>query len=201
MNRIIFRQYTDVKPGIVIILALVGIAANGMSALILKRESKTSLNIRASYIHLFIDMLSSIAVLTGGVLIYYFEINLIDPLLSIAIALYLIVLSWNLVLQSLKVLMQFTPAGLNLEAIAKHLSDYPGVKGIHHLHAWQLNDYDTYFEAHVEFVNDLRISESCDLLNIMKEELEKKFNIRHSTFQSEFELQCDKDLINQGKPH
>jgi cobalt-zinc-cadmium efflux system protein len=201
VNRIINRQYTDIKPGIVIILALAGIAANGFSALILKKESQTNLNIRSSYIHLFIDMLSSVAVLAGGIMIYYFGLFLIDPLLSIAIAIYLIVLSWNLVLQSLKVLMQFTPSGLDLEAIVNHLSGYPGVRGIHHVHAWQLNDQDIYFEAHVEFLNDQRISESCELLRKMKEDLDKNFHIRHSTFQSEYELQCDKAIINQGMPH
>jgi cobalt-zinc-cadmium efflux system protein len=201
VNRIITRQYIDVKPGIVIVLALVGIIANGFSALILKKDSESNMNIRSSYIHLFIDMLSSVAVLAGGILIYYLGLYLVDPLLSIAIAIYLILLSWNLVLQSLKVLMQFTPSGLDLEVIVKQLSDYPGIKGIHHIHAWQLNDHDIYFEAHVEFLSDLRISESCDLLRKMKEDLARDFNIMHSTFQSEYELQCDKSIINQGKPH
>jgi cobalt-zinc-cadmium efflux system protein len=200
-DKIRHREYLDVKPGIVIALACLGIIANGASALILKKDSSGSMNIRSSYIHLFIDMLSSVAVLAGGLVIYFFDFYLLDPVLSIIIAVYLILLSWKLVLQSLKVLMQFTPKGIDIDEIARMLSRSPDVRNVHHIHAWQLNDHDIYFEAHVEFRKDLRISESCLLLEEMRLVLEKEYNIRHATFQSEFEIPCDKALINQEKPH
>ena len=159
------------------------------------------MNMRSAYIHLFIDMLSSIAVMLGGILIYFFNFYLLDPVLSIIIAVYLMILSWKLVLQSLKVLMQFTPEGLDIEGIARHLSGYENIKNIHHIHAWQLNDHDIYFEAHVEFSQDIAISESCSILNKMRSDLEKDYHIKHTTFQSEFAHPCDKSLINQGRPH
>ena len=200
-ERMINHQYLNVEPGIVILLAGFGIVGNGLSVLILQKDSAGNMNVKSAYIHLFIDMLSSFVVLAGGVMIYFFNFYLLDPILSILIAVYLIVLSWKLVVQSLKVLMQFTPEGIDLEKIARHLSAFDKVRGIHHLHAWQLNDNDIYFEAHVEFNKDLTISESCGILNRMREELYKEFHITHTTFQSEYELQCDKALINQGMPH
>ncbi len=199
-EKIINLQYLNVKPGIVILLAGFGIVANGLSVLILKKDSGKNMNLRSAYIHLFTDMLSSFVVMTGGIMIYYFNFYLLDPVLSIGIAIYLIILSWKLVLQSLKVLMQFTPEGLDLEGIAKHLSTFENIKGIHHVHAWQLNDHDIYFEAHVEFSRDISISESCRILNIMRDDLDSRYHIHHTTFQSEFAHPCDKALINQGIP-
>jgi len=199
-ERILNRDYMNVRPGIVILLAGLGIVANGISVLVLQKDSGENMNMRSAYIHLFIDMLSSAVVMAGGIMIYYFNFYLLDPILSIVIALYLMILSWRLVIQSLKVLMQFTPKGLDIDKIAKQLSSFEKVKNIHHIHAWQLNDHDIYFEAHVEFSYDLSISESCEILNNMRDDLEKEFHIRHTTFQSEFEHPCDKSLINQGRP-
>ena len=201
VERIIRHSYLEVKPGLVIVLAGFGILANGLSALLLKKDSAGNMNIRSAYLHLFVDMLASVAVLAGGVMILVFKFYLLDPILSVGIALYLILLSWKLVIQSLKVLMQFTPEGIDLENIARHLSTYNHVQGIHHIHAWHLNDHDIYFEAHVEFSDDLKISESCLILDKMKEDLASLFHIRHSTFQSEFALACDKSLISKAKPH
>lgn len=200
VERMASHQYMNVEPGIVILLAGFGIIGNGLSVLLLQKESVGNMNVKSAYVHLFIDMLSSFVVLAGGVMIYFFNFYLLDPILSIVIALYLMVLSWKLVVQSLKVLMQFTPEGIDLKKVAEHLSSFNNVKGIHHLHAWQLNDHDIYFEAHIEFNADLSISESCRTLNKMREELSREFHITHTTFQSEFELQCDKALINQGMP-
>ena len=199
-DRIINKDYLNVKPGIVIVLAGLGIIANGISVLVLQKDSKENMNMRSAYIHLFIDTISSAAVMAGGLMIYFFNFYLLDPVLSILIAVYLMVLSWRLVIQSLKVLMQFTPESLDLDKIAGKLSSFDKVNGIHHIHAWQLNDNDIYFEAHIEFSHNLTISESCEILNQMRDELERGFKITHTTFQSEFENPCDKSLINQGKP-
>ncbi len=199
-EKIINRNYLNVKPEIVILLAAFGILANGLSVLLLRKDSAKNMNMKSAYIHLFIDMISSFVVMAGGIMIYFFNFYLLDPVLSIVIALYLMVLSWRLVLQSLKVLMQFTPEGLDLENIAKYLSSYENIKGIHHIHAWQLNDHDIYFEAHVEFSQDIPISESCRILNTMRNDLENRYHIHHTTFQSEYEHSCDKALINQGLP-
>lgn len=198
VNRIFFSSEKLVDPVIVMILAGFSIVMNGLSVLIIVKDSKSNMNIRSAYLHLFTDMLSSIAVLVGGAAIYFFDLNIIDPILSIFIAVYLIVFGWKLVIQSLKVLMQFTPKGIDIEKIAGDLSKFDEIKNLHHAHAWQLNDDDIMFEAHVEFNKNLDISDACQVLERMRKHLIKNYDIHHTTFQPEYEVSCNKELINQS---
>jgi cobalt-zinc-cadmium efflux system protein len=85
-------------------------------------------------------MLSSVAVLLGGLAMKYWGLWWIDTVLSISIAVYLIVSSWRLFIQTLKVLMQFTPSDIDLSEIAHHVNKIEGVLNIHHIHVWQLTD-------------------------------------------------------------
>lgn len=198
INRIISAESELINPVIVMSLAGFSILANGLSVLIIHKDSKSNMNIRSAYLHLFTDMLSSIAVLAGGAAIYFFDLPLIDPILSIFIAIYLIVFGWKLVTQSVRVLMQFTPEGLDIQQIAAELSRFDNVNSIHHAHVWQLSDKEVMFEAHVDFSKDIPISQACLVLNDLRAHLRNRHDIHHTTFQPEFETPCNKELINQG---
>jgi cobalt-zinc-cadmium efflux system protein len=197
IERIISPPEKNINGILVMSLAAFSIIANGISVLILKDDARSNMNIRSSYLHLFTDMLSSIAVLLGGLAIHFFDLKIIDPILSIVIAVYLIIFGWKLVIQSLKVLMQFTPPGMDLEAIANDLTSFTEVKGIHHGHLWQLTDNEYMFEAHIDFEEDLRISQACNVIQKMRVHLSKKYQIHHTTFQPEFDVPCKSDLIYQ----
>lgn len=201
INRIFSPEEIKINPVLVMALAGFSIVMNGLSVWIIYSDSRKNINIRSAYLHLFTDMLSSVAVLLGGAAIYFFNINLIDPILSIAIAIYLIIFGWRLVIQSIKVLMQFTPKNIDLEEIARDLSVLKEIKNIHHAHAWQLNDDEIMFEAHVEFEEDLSISEACEVMKAMKNLLKQHFDIHHTTFQPEFQVGCKSDLIHQSSGH
>lgn len=197
IERILFSPESEVNAILVMSMAAFSILANGLSVLILRHDAKDNMNIRSSYLHLFTDMLSSVAVLFGGGAIYFFNLSIVDPILSIAIAIYLMIFGWKLVIQSLKVLMQFTPPGMDIERIAKDLSEFKEVKNIHHGHLWQLTDHEYMFEAHIDFEEDLAISEACTIMNNMRMQLSKKYHIHHVTFQPEFGVSCNLDLIHQ----
>lgn len=197
IERIIDPPESDINAILVMSMAAFSILANGLSVMILKQDARENMNIRSSYLHLFTDMLSSIAVLLGGATIYFFNLTIVDPILSIAIAIYLMVFGWKLVVQSLKVLMQFTPPGMDIETIAKDLSQFKEVKNIHHGHLWQLTDHEYMFEAHIDFEKDLPISKACTVMNEMRIHLSKRYHIHHATFQPEFGVSCNSDLIHQ----
>ena len=93
----IIEPETGINAILVMFMAAFSIVANGVSVLILQKDAKSNMNIRSSYLHLFTDMLSSIAVLLGGIAIYYFNLTIIDPILSIVIAIYLMIFGWKLV--------------------------------------------------------------------------------------------------------
>ncbi|PJC59864.1 MAG: cation transporter, partial [Flavobacteriales bacterium CG_4_9_14_0_2_um_filter_35_242] len=95
----------EVKSDIVIGLALVGILANGLSVLLIKNDAEHNLNMKSAYVHLLTDMLTSVAVFIGGLLMKYYQIFWIDSALTLLIVIYLIQMSWRILMQSLKILM------------------------------------------------------------------------------------------------
>jgi cobalt-zinc-cadmium efflux system protein len=187
-----------VTAGIVIWLAGLSIILNGLSVLLIKKGSKESINIKSAYLHLFTDMLTSVAVLMGGFAMKYLNWYRLDGILSIAIAAYLIYSSWEIFADTLKIMMQFTPKSVNLEKIAVQIQNVEGIKNIHHIHAWQLDEHEIIFEAHVDLEKNIKISEFEIVLREIENVL-NSHNIRHLNIQPEFEVEDNKELINNHK--
>jgi cobalt-zinc-cadmium efflux system protein len=181
----------------VIWLALIAIAGNGLSVLLLKKDADHNMNMRAAYLHLISDLLTSVAVLIGGVLIKFYGIYWLDAILTILISVYLLFMGWNIFLDSLKILMLFAPKDINIEDIQKEILIIDEIENIHHVHVWHLNDKDIHFEAHIEFKEDIKLSEFDKICNQVEQILAEKFNIRHSNLQPEFERDDHKDFIIQ----
>jgi len=179
----------------VIYLSLLSILVNGASVLFIKGDTEDNLNMKSAYLHLFSDMLTSIAVLAGGLAMKYLQWFWVDSVFSITIAIYLLYLSWNIFKTSLKILMQFTPPGINLEQIVLQLEQISGVKNIHHVHVWQLSEHEIMFEAHVDLRNDISISGFEKILAVIQETL-FGFEITHCTIQPEFAVEDSKHIIH-----
>jgi cobalt-zinc-cadmium efflux system protein len=190
-----FFHPVEVQGNLVIYLAALSILINGLSVLLVKKDAKESMNIRSAYLHLFTDMLTSIAVLIGGLVIKYLGWTWIDSTLSLLIAIFLIYSSWTIFKDSLKILMQFTPSTIDIEKIATKLQSISGVKNLHHIHVWQLDEHEIIFEAHVDVEDDILISSFEKILNDAGEIL-SKFQIHHFNLQPELNMKDDKDLIN-----
>jgi len=190
-----FNEPTIIDSTIVIILAGMSILVNGGSVLLLKKEAEDNMNMRSAYLHLMSDLISSVAVLVGGICMSYFQVYWIDSVLSIGIAIYLIYSSVGLLVKTLKVLMQFTPSNIDPKEIEKELLNLPYIKNIHHLHIWQLNDKDIHLESHLDFSEDIKLSEVSEVIRGVSVLLQDKFDISHSILQPEFGVQDSKDLI------
>jgi cobalt-zinc-cadmium efflux system protein len=184
-----------VQTSWIIGLGLLSIAINGISVLLLSKEAKTSLNIRSAYLHLFTDMLTSVAVVIGGVLMTFWPLPWIDPLLTVIIAVYLIINSWKILSETLKILMLFSPPELNIELIKKDVLSFTEIQNIHHIHLWALNDNQTHLEAHLSFSENLSLDETTALCKTLEEKLKKQFPIHHITFQAEYKPDCTDELI------
>jgi cobalt-zinc-cadmium efflux system protein len=187
-----------VKGGIVIWLAAAGMLLNGLSLLFIRTDSRGNLNIRSAFLHLFADMLSSAAVLIGGLLIILFGWLWVDGVLSILIAVWLVYSSWGIFYQSIRIFMQFTPPGINIEEVAAKVMSIEGVKNIHHVHVWQLDENDLMLEAHIDLESDFTISEFEKILDEIGTRLHA-FNIHHFNIQPELHRDDLKELINPGK--
>ena len=182
------------SANLMIWLAIASILINGLSALFLRKDSHDNINIRSAYLHLFGDMLTSVAVLAGGLAIKFLKWNWSDSVFSLAIALYLLWLSWGIFRSSLRIIMQFTPEEIDIKKIACEIEKIPGVKNIHHVHVWQINDHDLMLEAHADMSEDIKMSSFEKVLEEIKFVLNQN-GINHSTIQPEFSVDDKKQII------
>ncbi len=192
-----FINPQEIESGLVIWLAIVAIAANGFSVLLLRKSSRENMNMRSAYLHLFTDMSASVAVLVGGLLMKYYDWFWVDSLLTILIAIYLIVMGANLLKSSFNVLMLFTPDDVDLEEIRDAISTHSEIKNVHHMHIWQLNEQENHLEAHIDFYRDITLSEFDEILNEVERILSEQFGINHVNIQPEFQKDDPKDIIVQ----
>ncbi len=192
-----FTDTVEIKSNLVIWLALLGILVNGFSVLLLKKDATHNMNMKSAYLHLLVDMLTSVAVFIGGLLMKYYQIYWIDALLTLVIAIYLIYISWEILLKSIRILMLFAPEHIKIDDVANEVLKVKGIKNIHHVHIWQLNDAGSHLEAHIEFTEDIKLSEFDVICEEIERNLLEKFQINHCNFQPEFIRDDKKDLINQ----
>ncbi|HHO65240.1 MAG TPA: cation transporter [Epsilonproteobacteria bacterium] len=179
----------------VIGLGMLSIVLNTASVLLIKEDSQESMNVRAAYLHLLTDVMTSIAVVLGGVLMYYFGIFWIDPLISALIALYLILASFGLVKESSAILMQFTPENIDVDEVVKAIEDESEIANVHHIHIWKLNDHQINLEAHLDFSEDVTLSASNRVIDRLEKKLHDTFDIEHTTFQCEYGREDNKEKI------
>ncbi len=184
----------EVSTAWVIWLALAAILVNGISVLFLHKDSKENMNMKSAYLHLFADMLTSFAVLIGGLAIKYLGWTWIDSVFSIAIAFYLFYMSWRLFRSSLRIMMQFAPEEVDIIRVTDEITAIEGVKNIHHVHIWQINEHELMFEAHIDLDDDIKVSDFEKILGRIKGVL-RDHGIGHSTIQPEFSVDDRKQII------
>ncbi len=179
----------------VIGLGLLSILLNAVSVLLIKDDSHDNMNMKAAYIHLLSDVLTSVAVVAGGVLMYFYKIVWVDPFVSLIIAFYLIWASFGLIKDSSGVLMQFAPNSVDIDKLSSQITDNPEIDNVHHIHLWRLNDHDIHLEAHLDFHKNVTLEESNKLIDKLELQLHKNFDIGHTTFQCEYNRNDNKTII------
>lgn len=166
-------------------VAVIGLAANLITAWLLHHDVEGSLNIQSAFVHIVSDALSSVGVVLGGVLIMAYDVTLIDPLLTVVIACYILYHSYAMLRRTIDILMESTPPGLDLGEIIQSVEAFAPVRDMHHVHVWQIDEQTTALEAHIAITEaDLIHMEA--LKHAIKTHLRERFGIGHTTL--EFEL-------------
>ncbi len=192
-----FQHPEVIESTLVIWLSIIAILGNGFSVLLLKKDAKSNMNMKSAYLHLLTDMMTSVAVLIGGLIMKYYQVFWIDSALTLAIALYLIVVGYDLLRDSFKVLMLFTPDTIQVKDIVKDIQTINTIKNVHHVHIWQLNESEIHLEAHIDFNEDITLSEFDNVLHKIEAMVFHNFGINHVNIQPEFG-KCDaKEIIVQ----
>ncbi|BBE31464.1 cobalt transporter [Tepiditoga spiralis] len=194
-----FINPEPINGGVMIWVALIGLIANTLSVILLSKNAKDSVNIKSTYLHLLSDALSSVGVVIGGIMIYYFKIYWIDPLLTALIGAYVIKESFEILNETLKILMQATPEEINVKELEDKINKIKEVENIHHLHIWRLSEHDIHAEFHIKLKDDVKLSEA----DIIREKISKlahdSFDIEHTTIQMEYKQRESVGLIKNNE--
>ena len=174
---------TPVEGLFVMAFAGVGLIINGVSALLL-RSHLESLNLRAAFLHLLGDAVTSLAVIVSGAIVYVWGWNYADPIVSILVSLWIGRAAFSIVRSTVAVLMEGTPEGLELIDVVEAVLKVPGVVGVHDLHIWSISSTDLALSAHLELA-DATLSETGELLVAVKAMLARDFSIGHATLELE----------------
>ena len=175
-----FWNPPEIEGWIVIIIAGIALVIDLITAALTYSMSKNSLNIRAAFLHNLADAGTSVAVIFGGAVILIYDWRLIDPILTVAISLYIL---WHAFLEIrpvIRILMLGAPDGTRAGDVAAAMSEVDGVEDVHHLHLWQIDEHRSSVEAHV-----VLNGESHVVLTQVKTLLKERFSITHSTLEVE----------------
>lgn len=181
-----------INTGTALIVTIVALVANTGSVLLLHGHSRHSINVRSIYLHMISDALSSFTVLLSLLIIHYAGLYVVDPLVSILIALYVAREAVCLLKEAASILMDSSP--IDLRTIKEILESMPGVRNVHHCHAWRLSYHETALECHIDVDGDLSISSAQSIIMEAKRKLQA-LGISHVTLQLESDLCKDKSLV------
>ena len=179
---------------IMMVVAIVGLIANFASAALLHAGSHDSLNVKATYLHVLSDALSSVAVIIGGIILTFVNVPWLDPVLTIAVAIYIAYEALPIINQTIKILMQSAP-NLDYDAIADDLKQVKGVDDVHHVHAWMIDEHHIIFSAHLN-CDDLKLSQVEKIYRQVEKILRDKYGICHITLQAECTRGRNEELFN-----
>ncbi len=161
----------------------------------LRHERSSNLNIRSAFLHVMSDAAASVAVMVGGMIMLLWHFYLIDPLLTVGIAVLISMGAWQIARDTVGILMEGTPAGLDLDELRESMREVPGVQDVHDLHVWALADGFGLLSAHVS-APDQSLADTADLLADLKLMLRNRYHIEHATI----EVECDDCRVARRRP-
>jgi cobalt-zinc-cadmium efflux system protein len=179
------REPPEVRLGPMLGVALLGLAANGASALLL-RHAGQGLNLRGAFLHVMSDLLSSAGVVLGGLVILVTGWSLVDPILACAIAAGILWGAFRLVREAVDVLMESTPGHIPADQVAATIRGVPGVRDVHDLHIWSITPAMPALSGHV-VARAASPAEHDRLLGEIQRALGERFGLHHATIQIESE--------------
>ena len=168
------------------IIALIGTFINGISAFFFFRNKEKDLNIKSAFLHLAADAVISLGLVIGGILIYFTHLYWIDAVLSLIISVVILIGTWNLLANSMKLSLDGVPENVAVEDIKKAALQINGILNIHHLHIWAISTTENALTAHIVLANNISIEEEQKIKHTLKHDLLHQ-NIHHITIETERE--------------
>ncbi len=179
-----FAEPQAIKSLPMLVIATIGLVMNLLAAKTLHSHSHDDLNVKSAFLHVIGDAAASVAVIIGGIIMYYTGWYLLDVLLSAAIGLLILAGAGRVIWDASHILMEGAPRGLDTAAVAAALRATEGVGDIHHLNIWSICSHITALSVHIEVIPGFAMQHS-ELLHHIEHTLEHRFHITHTTIQLE----------------
>lgn len=185
-----FSDPPEVQGGVMLAVAVAGLVANLVSAAVLHGGQRDSLNVRGAFLHVLGDLLGSVGAIVASLLVLGTGWTVADAVVSALIGLLILRSAWGLLLDSLNVLLEGAPKGLDVRAVRATLGSVPGVRGVHDLHVWAITAGQPVLTAHVEVAGG---ADPAEVLVRARQVLRERHGLRHVTLQPEAEGQPCED--------
>lgn len=174
---------------VMMVVAGIGIVVNAGTALLFVKGRKNDLNLRGAFLHLAYDALISAGVVLAAIVIYYTGWLWIDPVMGLLIVIVIIGGTWGLLRDSVNLILDAVPQGIDRKAVHDYLQEIGGVSQVHDLHIWAMSTYENCLTAHLVMPENT-LWDSEDSYGAIGASLKEKFNIHHVTLQVEKDLEC-----------
>ena len=180
------RQPEPVHSTPMIVVSLIAVLMNTVISLWLRKAAKSDLNVRSAYMHMVGDAVSAVGVVIAGIVVAFTGASIADPVVSLLIGLLILWSSWAILKESVNVLLEGIPAGMEMETVEQTIGTVAGVLAVHDLHVWTVGSGMVCCSCHIS-VEEQSVRSGENVLRAVAEKLEHEFEISHSTIQVEVE--------------
>lgn len=185
-----------ISIGIMLSVGSIGLLGNLFSILLLHSHKDKNINMKAVYLHLFYDTISSVIVIVSGIIIYFTKLYVLDIIASLIIAIMMFVSGYKIIKTTIHILMTGVPGNIKAEEIVSSIKSINGIINIHNLHIWSIDSEEVFCSAHIKIDG---VFDSDEILKSINERLKNDFDIEHTVFQIEMKDVCKEEEILHGK--
>ncbi len=179
-------------------VAVIGLVANGASVLLLMRISAGDLNLRSAFVHVVYDAVSSVAVVAAALVIHFTKLWLFDPVVSMMIGVLILLWAWQIVRESVAILLESTPRDIDLEEVRRDMCGVEGVQRVHDIHVWQITTNMYVMTAHV-VVGDMPMAQTEEVVERINHYLREHHKIGHTTLQMECDVSHQEEQVTSPR--
>ncbi len=194
-----FFERPEVNGGVMLAVAVIGLAANIFVAAWLHREQGRSINIKSAFWHALGDALASLGVIVGAVIIMLTKLYWVDAVVSVLVSLVILFGAWGIFKEGLRILLEAVPGDIRVSEVVKALEGIPEVRGVHDLHVWSISSNLNAMSSHI-VIDDCSVSQAEGIRSRIEQTLRDKFGIGHTTVQFECNQCADNGLFCKMAP-
>jgi cobalt-zinc-cadmium efflux system protein len=185
-----FINPVPVDPTVMIPVASIALIGNVFSIMVISRSKDSNLNMKAAFLHLLFDAISSVAVIAAGIVMYVFNFIWIDLAISVMIVVMIIWSSKEILKKSFRIFLQGTPFGIDADEVKSNIQKIAGVGSLHGLHIWSINSSEVFLSCHICVNQSVENLDTDNVIKQINSMLENKYGITHTTIQTEIAAIC-----------